>query len=107
MLNEFVVVAKMGDLAENMMITVTAGNKDILLANVDGEIFATSDECTHAFGMLSDGDLHSETCEVQCPIHEGRFDLRTGMATAEPAEEPIQTYEVRIEGDDILVGPKN
>ena len=106
MLDEFTVVAKVGDLTDNTMINIIAGNEEILLAKVDGEYFALEDACTHAFGMLSDGDLHSDTCEVQCPIHEGRFDLRTGMATAEPAEEPVPAYEVRIEGENILVGPK-
>ena len=106
MLDEFVVVAKVGDVADNTMMNVSVGDEEILLAKIDGELFAMVDECTHAYGMLSMGDLHPDTCEVQCPIHEGRFDLRTGEPTVPPPEEPVVAYEVRIEGDDILVGPK-
>jgi nitrite reductase/ring-hydroxylating ferredoxin subunit len=106
MLDEFVVVAQVGDVADNTMMNVSVGDEEILLAKVDGELFAIADECTHAYGMLSMGDLHADTCEVQCPIHEGRFDLRTGAPTVPPPEEPVVAYEVRIEGDDILVGPK-
>ena len=105
MLKEFVIVAKVGDVADNTMISVSAGTEDVLLAKVDGELFAVADECTHAYGMLSDGVLHAGTREVQCPIHEGRFDLRTGEPTIPPPEEGVVAYEVRIDGDDILVGP--
>ena len=107
MLNEFVVVAKVAQLKDNSMINVVAEGEEILLAKIDGEVYALDDCCTHALGMLSMGELHADTCEVQCPIHEGRFDLRTGEVTAPPAEEPVPAYVVRIEGDDILVGPKS
>ena len=106
MLTEFVKVASVGDLEDNQMILVNPGSEDILLARVNGEYFAIDDWCTHAAGMLHQGFLHPENCEVECPIHEGHFDLRTGEATMLPAEDPEQAYAVRIEGDDILVGPK-
>ena len=73
MLNEFVIVAKVGDVKDNTMISVAAGDEEVLLAKVNGDLFAIEDCCTHALGMLSMVDLHSDTCEVQCPIHEGRF----------------------------------
>ena len=107
MLNEFVIVAKVGDIKDNTMINVSAGDEEILLAKVNGELFAIEDCCTHALGMLTMGELHVDTCEVQCPIHEGRFDLRTGEVTVPPPEDPVVSYEVRIEGDDIHVGPKD
>ncbi len=107
MLNEFMVVAKVAQLKDNSMINVVAEGEEILLAKIAGEVYALDDCCTHALGMLSMGELHADTCEVQCPIHEGRFDLRTGEVTAPPAEEPVPAYVVRIEGDDILVGPKS
>ena len=50
------------------------------------------------------GDLRSATWEVQCPLHQGRFDLRTGQATAWPASQPAEVYTVRVAGEDILVG---
>ena len=106
MLSEFVKVAKVGEIRDNTMIAVTAGDEEILLAKVNGELFAISEWCSHAAGMLSMGELHADQYEVECPIHMGYFDLRTGEPTAPPPEEPVASFEVRIEGDDILVGPK-
>ena len=106
MLTEFVKVASVGDLEDNQMMIVNPGSEDILLARVNGDYFAIDDWCTHAAGMLHQGYIHPKNYEVECPIHEGHFDLRTGEATMLPAEDPTQAYAVRVEGDDILVGPK-
>ena len=73
----------------------------IALAYVDGKVFAVDDLCSHEDASLSKGSLHGEC--VTCPLHGSRFDLNTGAALDEPAEEPVQTYPVRIDGDDILV----
>ena len=53
--------------------------------------------------MLDQGTLVG--IEVECPLHEGRFDLRTGQDTNPPADEPVAAFAVRVEGDDVLVGP--
>lgn len=53
-------------------------------------IFVTADLCTHGPGSLSEG--HVEDCQVECPFHQGRFDLRTGMPTEPPCEIPIKTW---------------
>ena len=104
MLGEFVKVAKVGDLADGDMMLVTPNNEEVLLARVNGEYFAVDNWCTHTGGMLDQGELFEY--EIECPIHEGRFDVRTGEPTQFPAEEPVTSYAVRIEGDDILVGPQ-
>ncbi|MEX2598914.1 MAG: non-heme iron oxygenase ferredoxin subunit, partial [Dehalococcoidia bacterium] len=88
------------------MISVNVDGDDILVARIGDDFYATDGWCTHAAGMLHEGYLHADTCEVECPIHEGYFDLRSGEATNPPAEEPVVAYDVRVEGDDILVGPK-
>ena len=106
MLKEFVRAATKSDVPENGMISVNVDGNDILLARIGDDFFATEDWCTHAAGMLHEGYLHADTCEVECPIHEGYFDLRSGEATNPPAEEPVTTYAVELRGDDIFVGPK-
>ena len=103
MLSEFVKVATVGELAEGEMMMVTPNGVEVLLAHIKGEYFAIDNWCSHTGGMLDQGELLEY--EVECPIHEGRFDLRTGEATQFPAEEDQQPYAVRIEGDDIFVGP--
>jgi nitrite reductase/ring-hydroxylating ferredoxin subunit len=106
MLKEFVKVANKEDLPQDGMISVNVEGDDILIARIGDEFFATDGWCTHAAGMLDEGYLHADTCEVECPVHEGYFDLRTGNPTNPPAEEPVTVYSVRIDGDDIFVGPK-
>jgi 3-phenylpropionate/trans-cinnamate dioxygenase ferredoxin component len=67
----------------------------------DGEFFAVDDTCTHQDASLADGWL--EGCEVECPLHASRFDLRTGTVDAPPAKRPIRTHEVRVEDDMVFV----
>ena len=106
MLKEFVKVATKAALPEEGMIAVTVGADDILIARIGEDYFAVDDWCTHAGGRLHEGRLQADACEVMCPIHEGCFDLRTGEPTNLPADEPVVAYSVRVEGDDIFVGPR-
>ncbi len=105
-LTEWVNVAKVGDLKENDMMMVTAGSEEILLALVEGNYYAIDNWCTHAGGMLDQGILHVENLEVECPLHEGYFHLDSGAARMPPAEDDAVAYSVKIDGDDISVGPK-
>ncbi len=100
----FVKVAKTRDLAEGGMVAVTVGDAEVLLARVQGRYYAISNVCSHADAWLDQGDLRPATWEVQCPLHQGRFDLRTGKPTAGPPNQPVRVYDVRVEGEDILVG---
>ncbi|MGW0204175.1 bifunctional 3-phenylpropionate/cinnamic acid dioxygenase ferredoxin subunit [Nonomuraea sp. NPDC003201] len=67
----------------------------------DGEIFAIDDTCTHQDASLADGWL--EGCEIECPLHASRFDLRTGQVDAPPAKRPVRTHEVVVDGGVIYV----
>lgn len=70
----------------------------------DGDLYAVNDICSHAYVKLSDGgDDAVEGCELECFLHAARFDLKTGEATCLPATERIDTYQLVIEGDDVLV----
>ncbi len=106
MLTEFVRVAGVSDVADGAMIGVNVDNEDYLLARIGDTYYATDGWCTHAAGLLFEGYLHPDMCEVECPIHEGIFDLRTGEVTNPPAEEDVRAYEVQVRGEDIFIGPK-
>jgi 3-phenylpropionate/trans-cinnamate dioxygenase ferredoxin subunit len=67
----------------------------------DGEFFAIDDTCTHQDASLADGWL--EGCEVECPLHASRFDLRTGAVDAPPAKRPVRTHEVTVVDGEIYV----
>jgi nitrite reductase/ring-hydroxylating ferredoxin subunit len=72
---------------------------------VSGACFVTSDRCTHGQGRLSAGYL--EGFLIECPLHQGLFDVRTGEAKGPPCTEPLRTFAVRREGDDLLVSLKS
>lgn len=67
----------------------------------DGELFALDDTCTHQDASLADGWL--EGCEVECPLHASRFDLRTGQVDAPPAKKPVRTHRILVEDGHIFV----
>jgi len=77
------------------------GGKEIALYDLDGTLFATDDVCTHAYAKLSDGWLDGD--EIECPLHAGRFDVKSGKAVAPPCTEDLQTYPVRLLGDRIQI----
>lgn len=66
----------------------------IAVFNLDGEICAIEDVCTHDGGELASGDL--EGGEIVCPRHGARFNLRTGAVTAPPAYEPVAVFPTRV-----------
>jgi nitrite reductase/ring-hydroxylating ferredoxin subunit len=73
----------------------------IAVFNVEGSYFAISDVCTHEWARLSDGELDGKT--VICPLHGACFSLITGEALSLPAIEPVETFVVTLQGDDIYV----
>ncbi len=64
------------------VLGVVIAGKEIALFDLDGTLYATDDICTHAYAKLSDGWL--DNGEIECPLHAGRFDIKTGSATAPP-----------------------
>jgi nitrite reductase/ring-hydroxylating ferredoxin subunit len=85
------------ELAPGSILAVNAGGYDILLARIgSGDYYALDNLCSHADAWLDMGFLVPATCEVQCPLHEGRFDLRTGKPTALPCIDPIPSYPVTV-----------
>ena len=102
MTREFVEAGDTGELAPGAMKRVDVRGRRILLVNVDGRICAVDDTCTHEEASLSTGVLRGEL--VKCPLHGSRFNVCTGKALEEPAEENLRTYPVRLEGGRILVG---
>ena len=101
-MSDFIKVANKNEIKENSMKAFEISGKRIMIANLGGEFFAVNNNCTHEEGFLSDGEVVGGCC-VECPIHGARFDLRTGTVKALPATEPLKTYEIKIEGDNLFV----
>ena len=98
---QWVTVARTSKIGEGEIAEAQAGEEQIAVYNVDGTFYATSNVCTHAFALLSDGWLDGDV--VECPLHAGRFDVKTGKALSPPVECDIKTFPVRVVGDEIQV----
>ena len=97
----FVPVATLAEVPSGRSKEVAVGNNRVLVCNVDGQVFAVGDVCTHDNGPLGQGTLAGQ--EIECPRHGARFDVKTGRALCLPAIQPIPTYEVKVEGMQIFV----
>jgi naphthalene 1,2-dioxygenase system ferredoxin subunit len=91
----------MDDVPADDVIGVLVAGRDIALYNAGGEIFATDNICTHGQARLCEGFLEGH--EIECPLHQGRFDVRTGQPTCAPVIEAIRSYPVRIEGGRVFL----
>lgn len=80
---------------EGDVIAVKVAGKEIAVYEVEGEIYATDNLCTHGAARMSDGFLEGR--EIECPLHQGRFDVCTGQALCAPLTDNIRTYPVKIE----------
>jgi len=94
-------VTKVSDLSPGEMKRVEVAGKVVLLANADGDLLALAGECTHAGGPLDEGFL--EHGEIECPWHQGRFNVRSGEVTGPPPLEPLPRYKVWVRGEDVIV----
>lgn len=97
----FLDIASVNDLPIGTTKKFVLNTGDILLANVDGEIYAVDDMCTHEDSSLSLGCLKGEL--VSCTLHGSRFNVRTGEPMEEPATETLQRYKVRIHNQRIEI----
>ncbi|WP_087691385.1 non-heme iron oxygenase ferredoxin subunit [Pandoraea sp. PE-S2R-1] len=86
---------------EDDVVGLAVGGRDIALYGVDGEVFATDNVCTHGNARLCDGFLEGH--EIECPLHQGKFDVRTGAAMCAPLTEGVKTYPIRIEAGKVYV----
>ena len=94
-------VASLDDLAASDAIAVVAGGKEIALYLIDGNVFATANRCTHGDARLCDGWVEGH--EIECPLHQGKFDVHTGAATGAPAEVALASYPARLAGDRVEI----
>lgn len=93
-------VAAKSEIAENSVAGVKVGEREIAIYNLGGEIYATSGLCTHAWALMSQGYIE-EGQYIDCPLHFARFDIKTGKAMCAPADADLETYKVRVTGEDI------
>ena len=98
-------IGKLSDFPLNEMKQVEVNDKEILVANVNGKLYAISDVCTHEECSLSDGMLQNDV--VVCPCHYAHFDVKTGKNVEKPFTgeyiEDETSYAIKVEGNDVFV----
>ena len=92
-------VASLAEFAATDAFSVDIGARQIAIYLVDGTVFATDNRCTHGDASLCDGFLDGH--EIECPHHQGRFDIRSGAPVSSPARVAVATYPARLDGDRI------
>ena len=97
----FTRVARLDEAPEGEARTFDIGDESIAICNYKGSISAISNTCTHEDGPLGSGKLLD--CEIECPRHGARFNIKTGEATAMPAAVGVDTYETKIVDNEIYV----
>ena len=99
--NHWVDAAAVDALPDDDVIGVDLDGKSLALYKVEGAVFATDNICTHGHARLCDGFLEGH--EIECPLHQGKFDIRDGRALCAPLSEDIKTYPVKIKGNRVFV----
>ncbi|MBI2846131.1 MAG: non-heme iron oxygenase ferredoxin subunit [Chloroflexi bacterium] len=93
--------ARVGEILPGERKIRDLGELIVAVFNIDGEYYAIEDVCTHDGGPVAEGELEGHT--IICPRHGAHFDVRSGAVLSMPAVVPIDSYPVRIEGEDILI----
>jgi nitrite reductase/ring-hydroxylating ferredoxin subunit len=98
----FTVICKTSDVPDGEVRAFSLAGTPIAIYHLDGAFYATEDRCSHGLASLSEGIIDGDV--IECPLHFGAFNIRTGAAAAPPCSIAIKTYEVREQGGEILVG---
>lgn len=99
-------VCPIDDLAPGETQVIYLEGKMVGLFNINGELYAINNRCSHARGPLTDGAINADECSVVCPWHYGKFDIKTGQAIDGVVRKPVQTYQVDVRDGVIYVGTK-
>jgi naphthalene 1,2-dioxygenase ferredoxin component len=89
------------ELPTDDVIGLVVAGRDIAVYTVGDAVYATDNTCTHGQARLCDGFLDGH--EIECPLHQGKFDVRNGKPTCEPATEALRSYPVRIDGQRVYL----
>jgi len=100
-MSEFFNVGRLDEVRPGSKLLVDHNGRALAVFNVDGTLYAIDDVCTHDGGPLAEGEFLG--CEVRCPRHGARFDVRTGKALGFPAFEPVATHLVEVRNGEIFV----
>ena len=96
-------VCSVGDVKPGAAKRVDANGRRLCVVHIGDDWYVVGDECSHADYSLSEGDVWEDDREIECPKHGSTFSLTTGDPQTLPATQPVPVYDVRVEGDDVVV----
>ena len=94
---------KLSDLRDGEAVQAEGGPYGICLARVGEDIYALADRCSHQNWPLSDGEVETFSCSIECTKHGSTFSLKDGSSQCLPATVPVAVYPVTVEGDEVVV----
>jgi nitrite reductase/ring-hydroxylating ferredoxin subunit len=98
---EWVTIGSASTVPEGEVMSFGAGSRQVAIANVEGDLHAFDDVCTHQQCSLAEGDLDGTT--IECPCHGSQFDVTTGEAVHGPAVDPVDVFQSKVEDDGLKV----
>ena len=98
---EWARVATAGEVPAGTLKAVSTDRGAVVLANVDGDIYALEDRCSHQDYPLSAGELEDD--QLECSFHGARFDVCTGRATQLPAITPVRSFQVEVRDGEVYI----
>ena len=101
MSQQWIPIARADDVPEGGTFQTFCGVNTVCLYRLQGEIYATQDTCTHGEASLAEGYVDGDN--IECPFHQGLFDIRSGKAVGAPCTVDLKVYEVRQEGGEVLI----
>ena len=101
LITDFIKVCSINDVKLNSAKRFVVNEKEIAVFNLSGKFYAIAVHCTHAGGPLHEGYIEGN--EVECPWHGAKFDITTGAALAPPAPKAVHKYEVKVQGNDVMI----
>jgi 3-phenylpropionate/trans-cinnamate dioxygenase ferredoxin subunit len=97
----YIRVGKTSDIPDGQLRVFDVNGESIIVVNINGEFFAFRNECSHMELDLTDSEIDGEV--LTCPWHGAQFNIRTGDVVRLPASEPLERYDIMVDGDDIFV----
>jgi 3-phenylpropionate/trans-cinnamate dioxygenase ferredoxin component len=94
-------VGNVSDFPEEQAVAVEVDGLSIVVCNYQGKLYALENRCSHDDAELGSGEL--DGCQIVCPRHQAKFDVRDGTVTEPPAVVPIDAYDVVVRGKSVFV----
>jgi 3-phenylpropionate/trans-cinnamate dioxygenase ferredoxin component len=91
-------------LADSKPVKIDLDGTPVCVTRIGDEVFAIADTCSHSEASLSEGDVTN--FKIECWLHGAEFDLRTGEVATPPASIPVETFEVKRNGDELIISSR-